>query len=127
MTKYVLFLDKNKVYLKTLNKEDKEALCLLIKLFFQPLTKTEYETRFDNIKSIKTKNRFINLYNKVVKPTNSLIGAGILITSKLIADSLKLNNFETNTAYTEYLSDMDNIDISANLQEQELKKSKRHL
>jgi hypothetical protein len=127
VTKYVLFLDKNKVYLKKLNKEDKEALCLLIKLFFQPLTKTEYETRFDNIKSIKTKNWFINLYNKVVKPTNSIIGAGILITSKLIADSLKLNNFETNTAYTEYLSEMDNMNISASLQEQELKKSKRHL
>ncbi|WP_179375901.1 P-loop ATPase, Sll1717 family [Winogradskyella wichelsiae] len=127
VTKYVLFLDKNKVYLKKLNQEDKEALCLLIKLFFQSLTKTEYETRFDNIKSIKTKNWFINLYNKIVKPTNSLIGAGVLITSKLIAESLNLNNFETNTAYTEYLSEMDNINISANLQEQELKKSKRHL
>jgi hypothetical protein len=127
VTKYVLFLNKNKVYLKKLNNEDKEALCLLIKLFFQPLTKTEYETRYDNIKSIKTKNWFINLYNKIVKPTNSLIGASILITSKLISDSLKLNNFETNIAYTAYLTEMDNINISASSQEQELKKSKRHL
>lgn len=127
VTKYVLFLDKNKVYLKKLNSEDKEALCLLIKLFFQPLTKTEYETRYDNIKSIKTKNWLINLFNKVVKPTNSIISSGILITSKLIADSLNLNNFETKTAYTEYLTEMDYIDISANSQELQLKKSKRHL
>jgi hypothetical protein len=53
VTKYVLFLNKNQCYLKKLDEEDKDALCLLIKLFFQPLTKTEYETRFDNIKKIK--------------------------------------------------------------------------
>lgn len=127
VTKYVLFLNKNKVYLKKLNKEDKEVLCLLIKLFFQPLTKTEYETRYDNIKSIKTKNWLINLYNKLVRPTNSIIGASILITSKLIADSLNLNNFKTNTFYTEYFREIDNLDITANSQEQELKKSRRHL
>lgn len=127
VTKYVLFLDKNKDYLKKLKKEDKEVLCLLIKLFFQPLTRTEYENRYDNIKKIKTKNGIINLFNKVVKPANSLIGTGILITSKLISDSLKLSDLETNTAYTEFLTEMDNVDITATLQEQQLKKSKRHL
>jgi hypothetical protein len=127
VTKYVLFLDKNKAYLKKLNKEDKEALSLLIKLFFRPLTKSEYETRYNNIKKIKKKNWLINAYNNIVKPANLLIGTGILITSKLIADSLKLNNIETNSSYTEFLSELDNIEISATTQESQLKKSKRHL
>lgn len=127
VTKYTLFLNKNKFYLKKLNDEDKEILCLLIKLFFKPLTKSEYESRFDNIKKIKTKDLFINLYNKIVKPANSIIGTGILITSKLIADSLNLTNFETNNSYTDFLSEMDNINTTASIQENELKKSKRHL
>lgn len=127
VTKYVFFLDKNKAYLKKLNNEDKDVLCLLIKLFFQPLTTTEYESRYDNIKKIKAKSWFINTYNKIVKPANSLIGTGILITSKLVADSLKLTNFETNSSYTEFLTEMDEIDISATSHEQLLKKSKRHL
>jgi len=127
VTKYVFFLDKNKQYLKKLNKEDKETLCLLIKLFFQPLTKTEYDSRYDNIERIKTKNWFINFYNKSLKPANSIIGTGILITSKLIANSLNLNNFEGTTNYTEFLSVIDKVDTSANDQEKQLKKSKRHL
>ena len=127
VTKYTLFLNKNKVYLKKLNDEDKEILCLLIKLFFKPLTKSEYDSRFDNLKKIKTKNWFIKVYNKLVKPANSIIGTGILITSKLISDSLKLNNFETSNSYTDFLSEMDSIDTSATSQEIELKKSKRHL
>lgn len=127
VTKYVVFLDKNNVYLKKLNSEDREILCLLIKLFFQPLTKTEYETKYDNIKKIKTKNWFINTYNKIVKPANSLIGSGILITSKLVAESFQLNNFENSNIYTDFLSEIDNINISASSQEHELKKSKRHL
>ena len=53
VTKYVIFLNKNKAYLKKLDDEDKEAITLLIKLFFKPLTKTEYETRYDNIKKNK--------------------------------------------------------------------------
>tara|TARA_R110002049_G_scaffold189156_1_gene357574 strand:- start:245 stop:1741 length:1497 start_codon:yes stop_codon:yes gene_type:complete len=127
VTKYTLFLNKNKVYLKKLNNEDKEVLCLLIKLFFKPLTKSEYEERYENLKKIKTKNWFINLYNKLVKPANSLIGTGILITSKLIADSLNLNNLETNNSYTDFLSEMDNVNTFATSQERELIKSKRHL
>ena len=127
VTKYVIFLNKNPVYLKKLNKEDKEAISLLVRLFFKPLTKTEYETRYDTIKKIKTKNWFINTYNRIVKPANSLIGTGVLITSKLISESLKLTNFETNNSYTEYLSEIDNIDITSTSQEEELKKSKRHL
>lgn len=127
VTKYVIFLNKNKAYLKKLDNEDKEVLTLLIRLFFKPLTKTEYETRYDNIKKIKTKNWFINVFNKIVKPANSLIGTGVLITSKLISESLNLSNFETNNSYTEYLSEINNINTSATSQEDELKKSKRHL
>jgi hypothetical protein len=127
VTKYVIFLNKNEAYLKKLNDEDKEAITLLIKLFFKPLTKTEYETRYDNIKKIKTKNWFINAFNKIVKPANSLIGTGVLITSKLISESLKLTSFEANNSYTEYLSEIENINTSATSQEDELKKSKRHL
>ncbi len=127
VTKYVLFLDKNKVYLKKLNKEDKEGLCLLIKLFFKPLTKTEYETRFDNIKKIKTKNWLIKTYNKIIKPANSVIGTGILITSKLITDSLKLNDFETNNTYTDFLSEISEVNTLATSDEEKLKNNKRHL
>jgi hypothetical protein len=127
VTKYVLFLDKNKAYLKKLTTEDKEVLCLLVKLFFQPLTKTEYDSRYDNIKKIKTKNWLINTYNTFLKPANSLIGTGVLITSKLISESLKLNNFETNSGYVDFLNKLDNIDISATEQEQLLRKDKRHL
>ncbi|MGP1990912.1 P-loop ATPase, Sll1717 family [Zobellia laminariae] len=127
VTKYVLFLDKNKDYLKKLNGEDKETLALLIKLFFQPLTKTEYETRYDNIKKVKTKNWFIQVFNKILKPANSLIGTGILITSTLISDSLGLKSPVTDTAYTEFLTKIDLIETSATPHEQQLKQSKRHL
>ncbi|WP_299672908.1 P-loop ATPase, Sll1717 family [uncultured Tenacibaculum sp.] len=127
VTKYVVFLDKNKSYLKKLDNEDKEAICLLIKLFFKPLTKTEYESRYDSIKKIKTKNWFINIFNLFVKPANSLIGTGVLITSKLIYDSLKLTAFQGKNSYTEYLSEIENINTNATQQEEELKKSKRHL
>ena len=78
-------------------------------------------------KKIKTKNWFINAFNKIVKPANSLIGTGVLITSKLISESLKLTSFEANNSYTEYLSEIENINTSATSQEDELKKSKRHL
>ncbi|WP_233901675.1 hypothetical protein, partial [Tenacibaculum piscium] len=127
VTKYVIFLSKNRTYLKKLNNQDKEELSLLIKLFFKPLTTTEYENRFDEIKKIKNTNFFINIYNRLVKPANSLIGTGILITSKLIADSFKLNDFETSNRYTEYISEMSNVNTSANEQESLLKNSKRHL
>ncbi|SMG51777.1 hypothetical protein SAMN05661096_03816 [Marivirga sericea] len=127
VTKYVLFLDKNKSYLKKLSKEDKEVLSLLLKLFFQPLTTTEYESRYNNIKKIKARNWFIKIYNKIVKPTNSLIGTGILITSKFIADSLNLNQYHSGNYYTEFFSEIKKIDTSATDHEQLLKKSKRHL
>lgn len=128
VTKYVIFLSKNRTYLKKLNNQDKEELSLLIKLFFKPLTTTEYENRYDEIKKIKNKNLLINIYNKLVKPANSLIGTGILITSKLIADSFKLTNFEASSnTYTEYISEISNVNTSANEQENELKHNKRHL
>ncbi|WP_010182032.1 P-loop ATPase, Sll1717 family [Aquimarina agarilytica] len=128
VTKYVIFLSKNRTYLQKLNNQDKEELSLLIKLFFKPLTTTEYENRYNDIKKIKNKNSLINIYNKLVKPANSLIGTGILITSKLIADSFKLTNFETcSNTYTEYISEISKVNTSANEQETELKHNKRHL
>lgn len=127
VTKYVIFLSKNKFYLKHLDEEEKDALSLLIKLFFKTLTKTEYLNKYDKISPVKTKKWWIKLYNKLVKPTNSLLNTGLLITSQLISESLGLNGSSPKNRNTQFFEEFAEIDISASENELTLKKNKRHL
>lgn len=125
--KFVLFLDRNRVYLYGFSKEDKEILALMIKLFFKPLTKTEYINKYDSVKNVKRKNWFIRLYNKLLRPANTIINSGVTITSKIISDSFGLNNYEDQVIYRKYLPEIDEINLDANKEEINLKYNKKRL
>ncbi len=126
VTKFVLFLDKNKYILKKLDTEDKESLGLLIKLFFKPLTRVEYENRYENIKKVKVKNFFIRLFNGFIKPTNSIINTGVMITSKIISESIGLGDVNIRD-FTEFIGEIEEPNIDASNAELQLTTNKRHL
>ncbi|QCX39565.1 hypothetical protein FF125_14360 [Aureibaculum algae] len=127
VTKFVIFLEKNKHLLKKLNKNEKEELALLIKLFFKPLTTSEFEKKFNNVKNIKREKILKKIYNYLIHPTNALLNTGVLITSKLVSESLNLPN-DIETKYTEFLKEFDiKAEYNANVDEKELLKSKRTL
>lgn len=127
VTKYVVFLSKNKSYLKKLNSEEKEVLSLLIKLFFKTLTKSEYENRYDTVTPIKRKNFFRKIANYFVQPANSVLNTGVLISSKVICESLGLGNPEREYIQTKFINEFAEIDSSASPNEIEFKTNKRHL
>jgi len=127
VTKYVVFLEKNKEVLKKLNKNDKEELALLIKLFFKPLTTSEFEKKYNSVTKIERKNLFKKIYNYLIHPTNALLNTGVLITAKLVSESLKLPE-DIETKYTDFLREFDiKSDYNANNDEKKLLKSKRQL
>ncbi|MCF2875186.1 MULTISPECIES: P-loop ATPase, Sll1717 family [unclassified Tenacibaculum] len=127
VTKYVIFLEKNKEVLKKLNKKDKEELALLIKLFFKPLTNSEFEKKYNNVTKIERKNILKKIYNYIIHPTNALLNTGVLITAKLVSESLKLPE-DIETKYTDFLKEFDiKSEYDANNDEKKLLKSKRQL
>lgn len=127
VTKYVIFLEKNKTILKKLNKNDKEELALLIKLFFNPLTNSEFEKKFNNVKNIERQNFLKKVCNYFIHPTNALLNTGVLITAKIVSESLKLPD-DIETKYTEFLKEFEiKSEYNANDDEKIFLKSKRHL
>lgn len=127
VTKYVIFLDKNKSYLKKLNKENKELLGLFIRLFFNSITKTDYANKYEIVKKTKSKNYLIRLFNKIVKPANSILDSAIIISSSIISESLGLNTDLGKARHKDYLSQIKHIKIDASDNDLTLITDKRQL
>lgn len=106
VTKYVIFIEKNKHIIKKLNINEKEELSLLIKLFFKPLTNLEFKRKYNTIKKVERKNFFKKILNLFIHPTNALLNSGALITAKIISESLGLPN-DIEIKYTEFLKEFD--------------------
>jgi len=127
VTKYVIFLDQNKTYLKKFNGEDKELLSLFIRLFFNTITKTDYENKYEIAKKVKSKNFIIKAINWLIKPANSVIDSAIMISSSLISESLNLNQEISSNSQKEYLSSLETINTEASKSELTLISNKRQL
>lgn len=106
VTKYVIFIEKNKHIVKKLNINEKEELSLLIKLFFKPLTNLEFKRKYNTIQKVERKNFLKKVLNLFIHPTNALLNSGALITAKIISESLGLPN-DIEIKYTEFLKEFD--------------------
>lgn len=126
-SKLAIFLSKNNHLVEKLNTNDKEMICLMIKLFFKPLTQSEYTECYNSVKKVKLKNRFIKLWNWSVKPSNSILNSGIMISSTILVEHLGLKSSPT-YSNKEFLAEINEIDIKTlNIEEAELKTNKRSL
>lgn len=113
VTKISIFIDNNKDKKRLLNDIEKEKLALFIRLFFQTLSKSEYEKIYDSIHKVKVRNWITRFYNKrILKPSNSITSSVIAITSSIINQSLGLDKVETGSVYKEFFGESKEIDFS---------------
>lgn len=110
VTKIAIFLNKNPHKLKALDNVEKEKLALFISVFFDPLTRTEYDKIYNSVKKIKRKNFFIKCFNFLgIGVANKSISSVIEITSSVIRSSLGLPEVETSDFDREYIKKIKEI------------------
>jgi hypothetical protein len=87
-----IFLTKNKHLIKRLTKNEKETLGLLLKLFFKPITHSEYLDCYNTVKKVKYKNKLIKFWNEYLrKPANSALNTGVMISSTMLIEHFGIN------------------------------------
>lgn len=103
VTKLSIFLEKNPKKIKSLNKVDKEKLAFFVRVFFESISKSEYDKIYNNIIRIRSKNlgiRFLNFFSTGI--ANVTTSALVTITSSTIRQSLGLPDIESNEILKEY-------------------------
>lgn len=109
--KLAIYLIKNKIDFKGLTKNDKEKIVIYINLFFDTISKKEYEDIYNKIDKIKIKNIFIRLWNKwFLKGANNITNTAINISSQFISSSLGYSNLNQ-IPYNEYFVELKEITI----------------
>ncbi len=116
-----VYLSKNKVDFKGLSKSEKEKLIIYISLFFDTISKKEFEDLFNKIDKIKIKNFFVRLYNKfILSKANSLTNTAVNITSQMISNSLGYPNL-SQIPYNDYFRELKEFQIDrVNIKETDL-------
>lgn len=115
VTKLGVFLDKNKKKINSLNQHEKEKLAFFLQLFFQTLSKQEYETIYNNIKQFKRKNYFIKFFNRFgFFPINTVASAAISITGQVVRQALNLEIPDSTNVYKEYFGKLEEFEIEKN-------------
>ena len=91
-TKVSIFLNKNTDCVKKLDNIKKEKLALFTRMFFETLSKTEYENIYNNIHKVKVKNKIRKFFNKyLLRSTNQVTSTIISIGSTFIRESLGID------------------------------------
>ncbi|TYC14799.1 hypothetical protein ES677_05310 [Bizionia gelidisalsuginis] len=111
-TKLSIFLNKNPKCVNKLDKIKKEKLALFIRLFFETLSKTEYDNIYDNVHKVKTTNNIRNFFNRfLLRSTNQVTSTLISIGSTFIRESLGIENVNVQSAYKNYFGEIDLIEF----------------
>lgn len=111
-TKISVFLNKNKSCVKKLDSIRKEKLALFIRMFFDTLSKKEYENIYNNVHKVKTKNAIINFFNKfLLQSTNQVTSAIISIGSSFIRESIGIEGIDVKNAYKNYFGEFSQIEF----------------
>ena len=116
-----VYLSKNKIDFKRLSKAEKEKLIIYINLFFDTMSKKEFEDLYNKVDKIKIKNFLIKLYNKLIlSKANSLTNTAVNISSQMISNSLGYPNV-SQIPYNDYFKELKEIQIDrVNIKETEL-------
>jgi hypothetical protein len=110
ITKLSIYLSKNPEKLKCLDLIDKENLALFIRVFFDPLSKAEYDKIYDSVKRVKRKNLVIKLLNRFgIGLANKTISTTLEVTSSTIRGSLGLPDNNGDFLEKEYIKKIEEI------------------
>lgn len=110
VTKIAIFLDKNRLKIKSLDKSNKAKLTLFIRLFFKPLIKEDYERIYDSIQKVRIKNFLIRLFNNYgIGIANATASAAVIITSNTVRKSLGFPDLDASDYYKEYIKKIPEI------------------
>lgn len=112
ITKTAIYLDKNPKQIKKLDKMNKEKLALFIRLFFESLSKVEYEKIYNTVDKVRIKNRLIKFFNTLgIGVANTAASAFVTITSTSIRQSLGLPDIESSEMYKDYFKKLPEVNI----------------
>ena len=104
LTNFVVLLTKNPVYLRKLNKYQKEKLSIFIRDFYRSISKSEFEDAYNKVTRYKSKNFIKKILNVFLnKPINITISSGIEIGSDFIRKSLNLPKSDNVDFYKSYI------------------------
>lgn len=107
VTSFGIYLMKNKAYLKSLTKEDREILALSFNAFFVTLSKKQFEKLSESTTHTKTLNLFKRLFNWfLLKPVNIAISGCTEIVGSTVTKALGLPNVRDATVYKEYIPEI---------------------
>ncbi|WP_237275668.1 P-loop ATPase, Sll1717 family [Tenacibaculum ovolyticum] len=111
-TKVSIFLNKNTSSVKKLDNIKKEKLALFTRMFFDTLSRTEYENIYNNIHKVKVKNNIRRFFNKfLLKSTNQITSTIISIGSTFIRESIGIDSVDVKNVYKNYFGEIDLIDF----------------
>lgn len=108
VTKFGLFLFKNKSCLKKCSKHDKEKLALFIDIFFETLSKKQFDDLYDKTTHIKSMNLFKRIINYfVLKPVNVILSGCTELIGSTVNKALGLPQVPNQTVYREFFPEID--------------------
>ncbi|WP_272022152.1 P-loop ATPase, Sll1717 family [Olleya namhaensis] len=111
-TKVSIFLNKNTDCVKKLDNIKKEKLALFTRMFFETLSKTEYENIYNNVHKVIVKNKVRKFFNKyLLRSTNQVTSTIISIGSTFIRESIGIDNVNVKDVYKNYFGEIDLIDF----------------
>ena len=101
--------DRNK-----LSDLQKQRLAFFIELFYAEHCSPDFIESAKEIKKIKSRNKWCNLYNRhLIGILNGLINGSINITSQLIKQSIGIDKTNTDITYKEYFRNLPTKEISS--------------
>jgi len=81
-------------------------------MFFETLSKKEYENIYNNVHKVKTKNTIISFFNKfLLRGTNQVTSAIISIGSTFIRESIGVENIDVRNVYKNYFGEINLIEF----------------
>ncbi len=119
--KLSIFLSKNSIDFNKLSKIEKDKLIIYINLFFETISKKEFEEIYNKVDRVKNKNFLIRIYNKIfLSKVNSITNTAINISSQIISQSLGYS-VNSQIPYFEYFKELKEIQIDkVNIKETDL-------
>lgn len=103
VTTFGLYLLKNKQYIRGLSKEEKEKLTFFIYIFFETLSKSQFDDLYNKTTHIKSKNIFRRIINYFVfKPVNIFLSGCSEFIGSTINNALGLPTQVGEHVYKEF-------------------------
>jgi hypothetical protein len=104
-----IVLLKDRSILKRLTKIEKEKLMIYVSLFFDTISKSEFDDVYDKIGRVKSKNivkRVLNIF--FIRNVNVMTGAALNVSGQLVAGMLGAQNIEA-LPYKEYFPELKDV------------------